>query len=109
MLITLVLGAVLHSTIHALVTVGKADRLAFLLQQSLNMLQGETKPIRRTIEGRFDEIKVITESSRPMLPASLSHWLQEVTWVCREEVQACPGYTHKRVAPVARLIKGNRR
>jgi hypothetical protein len=73
------------------------------------MLQGETKPIRRVIEGRFDDIKAITESSRPMLPANLGHWLQQVTWVCREEVQACPGYTHKRVAPVAAMIKGKRR
>ncbi|KAF6261974.1 hypothetical protein COO60DRAFT_1498629 [Scenedesmus sp. NREL 46B-D3] len=36
-----------------------------LLYQALNMLQGDTKPIRRLIEGRFDDIKAITESHTP--------------------------------------------
>lgn len=45
-----------------------------LLQQSLNMLQGETKPIRRHIEARFDEIKAITESPHPFLDMELSSW-----------------------------------
>lgn len=31
---------------------------ALHLQQCLNMLQGDTKPIRRLVEARFDEIKV---------------------------------------------------
>jgi hypothetical protein len=42
------------------------------------MLQGDTKPIRRHIEGRFDEIKGITESSHPYLDLELSSWC-----VCR--------------------------
>jgi hypothetical protein len=45
-----------------------------LLQQSLNMLQGETKPIRRVIEGRFDEIKAITESGRPNMTPEMCTW-----------------------------------
>lgn len=45
-----------------------------VLQQSLNMLQGETKPIRRHIEARFDEIKGITESPHPFLDMELSSW-----------------------------------
>lgn len=45
-----------------------------LPQQSLNMLQGETKPIRRHIEARFDEIKGITESPHPYLDMELSSW-----------------------------------
>lgn len=45
-----------------------------LLQQSLNMLQGETKPIRRHIEARFDEIKAITESPQPFLDMEFSSW-----------------------------------
>lgn len=44
------------------------------LQQALNMLQGETKPIRRLIEGRFDDIKGITESQTPYLDPELSSW-----------------------------------
>jgi hypothetical protein len=43
-------------------------------QQSLNLLQGETKPIRRLVEARFDEIKAITEGARPMLPPDTSSW-----------------------------------
>jgi len=46
----------------------------WLLQQSLNMLQGETKPIRRHIEARFDEIKAITESPQPFLDMEFSSW-----------------------------------
>lgn len=38
------------------------------------MLQGDTKPIRRIVEGRFDEIKVVTESKDPFLPMELSAW-----------------------------------
>lgn len=44
------------------------------LQQCLNMLQGDTKPIRRVVEARFDEIKAITESREPYLPVELSAW-----------------------------------
>lgn len=74
-------------------------------QQSLNMLQGETKPIRRLIEARFDEVKAITEGPRPTLPADVGAWLQQVTWVCREEVAACPGYAHRRLAPLPRALE----
>lgn len=38
------------------------------------MLQGDTKPIRRLIEGRFDDIKAITESQQPYLEYELSAW-----------------------------------
>ena len=38
------------------------------------MLQGETKPIRRIIEGRFEEVKGITESKNPMFELELSDW-----------------------------------
>lgn len=51
-----------------------AAMLVLYAQQSLNMLQGETKPIRRLIEGRFDEIKAITESQHPWLDLELSSW-----------------------------------
>lgn len=44
------------------------------VQQCLNQLQGETKPIRRIIESRFEEIKAITESSHPVFEAELSNW-----------------------------------
>ena len=43
-------------------------------QQCLNMLQGETKPIRKLVEARFDEIKTITESKNPILDMELSDW-----------------------------------
>lgn len=76
-----------------------------LPQQSLNMLQGDTKPIRRLIEARFDEIKAITEGGRPTLPPDAATWLQQVTWVCREEVAACPAYIHKRLAPLVTMLK----
>jgi hypothetical protein len=33
--------------------------------------------------------------------------MQQVTWVCREEVTACPAYIHKRVAPLMGLIKAD--
>jgi hypothetical protein len=45
-----------------------------LPQQCLNMLQGDTRPLRRFVEARFDEIKVITESREPYLPVELSAW-----------------------------------
>ena len=35
----------------------------------------------------------------------MSAWLQEVTWVCREEVRACPGYVHRRVAPLMAALQ----
>lgn len=77
-----------------------------LLYQSLNMLQGETKPIRRHIEARFDEIKAITESPHPFLDMELSSWLQTVTWVCRQEVIVCPGYIHRRLHPMLEATRG---
>lgn len=77
-----------------------------LLYQCLNMLQGDTKPIRRIVEGRFDEIKVVTESKDPFLPVELSAWIQEITWLCREEVQHCPPYIHKRLDELMRAARG---
>ena len=44
------------------------------VQQCLNMLQGDTKPIRKLVEVRFDEIKQITESKNPVLDMELSDW-----------------------------------
>lgn len=76
-----------------------------LLYQCLNMLQGETKPIRRVIEARFDEIKQITESKQPVFELEMSDWLQEITWLCREEIKACPPYIHKRLDPMMKVIK----
>eukprot|EP00877_Chromochloris_zofingiensis_P007832 jgi/Chrzof1/3301/Cz12g20050.t1 len=75
-----------------------------LLYQSLNMLQGDTKPIRRLVEARFDEIKTVTESVKPMLSVETSNWLQEVVWVCREEIQVFPPYIHKRISPLIRTL-----
>jgi hypothetical protein len=50
------------------------------------MLQGETKPIRRLVEARFDEIKAITEGARPTLPPDTSSWCAS-----RAEVSAYRG------------------
>lgn len=75
-----------------------------LLYQCLNMLQGDTKPIRRLIEARFDEIKVITESKSPLLDMELSDWLQEVTWLCREEIKNCPSYVHRKLQQVIGIV-----
>eukprot|EP00878_Enallax_costatus_P033231 GHUV01036633.1.p1 GENE.GHUV01036633.1~~GHUV01036633.1.p1 ORF type:complete len:177 (+),score=61.81 GHUV01036633.1:400-930(+) len=75
-----------------------------LLYQSLNMLQGETKPIRRLIEARFDDIKGITESQQPYLEFELSAWLQGITWLCREEMTVCPSYIHRRINPLLRVV-----
>ena len=44
------------------------------MQQCLNMLQGDTKPIRKLVEVRFDEIKTITESKSPVLDMERSDW-----------------------------------
>jgi len=38
------------------------------------MLQGDTKPARRLIEARFDDIKAVTESGTPFLDIELSSW-----------------------------------
>jgi hypothetical protein len=38
------------------------------------MLQGDTKPIRRCIESRFDDLKIITESAKPVLPVDVAAW-----------------------------------
>jgi len=46
----------------------------FCPQNCLNQLQGDTKPIRRLVEARFDEIKSITESKNPILDIDLSDW-----------------------------------
>ncbi len=73
-------------------------------QQCLNMLQGDTKPIRKLVEVRFDEIKQITESRNPILDLELSDWLQEVTWLCREEVKSCPPYIHKRLSTICDIV-----
>jgi hypothetical protein len=75
-----------------------------LLYQCLNMLQGETKPIRKLVEARFDEIKTITESKNPVLDMEISDWLQEVTWLCREEVKNFPAYMHKKVHPITDIL-----
>ena len=42
---------------------------------------------------------------RPPTHLLASCRLQQVTWVCREEVAACPSYVHKRLAPLMRLLK----
>eukprot|EP00879_Flechtneria_rotunda_P011937 GHRR01012468.1.p1 GENE.GHRR01012468.1~~GHRR01012468.1.p1 ORF type:complete len:238 (+),score=52.79 GHRR01012468.1:262-975(+) len=76
-----------------------------LLYQSLNMLQGETKPIRRLIEAQFDDIKALTESPKPYLDPEISSWLQGITWVCREEVTVCPGYIHRRLSPLLKACQ----
>jgi hypothetical protein len=44
------------------------------VQQSLNQLQGQTKPLRRAVEARFDEIKAVTESPDPVFDAEMSEW-----------------------------------
>lgn len=74
--------------------------LLLLAQQCLNMLQGETKPIRRLIEHHFEDIKIITESKNPYLSIDLANWLQDITWLCHEEVKNCPGYIHRRLEPM---------
>ncbi len=33
--------------------------------------------------------------------------MQEVTWLCREEIQACPAYIHKRLDTVLRASRGD--
>ena len=68
------------------------------------MLQGETKPIRRLIEARFDDIKLTTESNIPQLSPEMAAWMQEVTWVCREEVAVCPAYIHRRMLPIVGAV-----
>uniref|UniRef100_A0A7S0S0S2 Uncharacterized protein n=1 Tax=Chlamydomonas leiostraca TaxID=1034604 RepID=A0A7S0S0S2_9CHLO len=78
-----------------------------LLYQCLNMLQGETKPIRRVIEARFDEIKIITESKHPVFELEMSDWLQEITWLCREEIKACPPYIHRKLEQMMKVLKGS--
>lgn len=45
-----------------------------LLYQSLNMLQGDTKPVRRLIEGKFDDVKMATETGGGSLPIELADW-----------------------------------
>uniref|UniRef100_A0A7S0UQN4 Uncharacterized protein n=1 Tax=Polytomella parva TaxID=51329 RepID=A0A7S0UQN4_9CHLO len=76
-----------------------------LLYQTLNMLQGETKPLRRLVETHFDEIKSITESKNPYLPLEISEWLQEITWLCREEIRNCPPYIHRRLDPIVSTLR----
>lgn len=36
-------------------------------------LQGDTKPVRRLIEGKFDDVKAATESGG-QLPVDLAEW-----------------------------------
>jgi len=43
-------------------------------QQCLNLLQGDTKPIRRVVESRFEEIKGVSESKRPFFEIGVSDW-----------------------------------
>lgn len=40
------------------------------------MLQGDTKPIRRLVESRFDDIKAVTEGTSPVLPVETSTWCE---------------------------------
>ncbi|MEW5318410.1 MAG: hypothetical protein WDW38_009634 [Sanguina aurantia] len=76
-----------------------------LLYHTLNLLQSDTKVIRRLVEARFDEIKTITESKDPYMSIEMSDWLQGITWLCREEVRLCPGYIHRRLDPVVQLAR----
>ena len=76
-----------------------------LLYQCLNALQGDTKPVRKLIEARFDDVKIKTESKSPILDIDLSEWLQEITWLCREEIRSFPPYIHKRLWPVLSLCE----
>jgi hypothetical protein len=69
-------------------------------------LQGDTKPVRKLIEARFDDVKIKTESKSPMLDIDLSEWLQEITWLCREEIRAFPAYVHRRIWPVLKIVCG---
>ena len=75
-----------------------------LLYQCLNALQGDTKPVRKLIEARFEDVKIKTESRSPVLDIELSEWLQEITWLCREEIRAFPAYIHRRVWPVMKTV-----
>mmetsp|Transcript_18754 Transcript_18754/g.52639 ORF Transcript_18754/g.52639 Transcript_18754/m.52639 type:complete len:246 (-) Transcript_18754:614-1351(-) len=81
-----------------------AHQLA-LLYQCLNLLQGDTKPIRRVIESHFEEIKSVSESKYPFFGIEISDWLQEVTWLCREEIRKFPPYMHRRLRGVMRVVQ----
>lgn len=76
-----------------------------LLYQCLNLLQGDTKPVRRLVEARFDEIKQITESKSPILDVEISNWLQEITWLCREEIKSFPEYIHRKLRPMVDIVQ----
>ncbi|KAL6747532.1 hypothetical protein V8C86DRAFT_1308974 [Haematococcus lacustris] len=56
-----------------------------LLYQCLNQLQGDTKPLRRAIESRFDDIKRVTESADPTFDLEQSEWLQNLAAHCHIE------------------------
>jgi len=43
-------------------------------QQCLNLLQGDTKPIRNIIETRFEEIKSVSDSKYPFFEIGVSDW-----------------------------------
>lgn len=38
-------------------------------------------------------------------PLIIVRRLQEVTWLCREEVRSFPPYIHRRLKPVMQMIK----
>mmetsp|Transcript_27614 Transcript_27614/g.49243 ORF Transcript_27614/g.49243 Transcript_27614/m.49243 type:complete len:178 (-) Transcript_27614:104-637(-) len=76
-----------------------------ILYQSLNMLKGQTKPLRKRIEERFDEIKTITESVvSPYLGSDLQFWLQQITWDCRCMIVDLPPFIHQKLRCISDVI-----
>mmetsp|Transcript_11680 Transcript_11680/g.33072 ORF Transcript_11680/g.33072 Transcript_11680/m.33072 type:complete len:297 (-) Transcript_11680:585-1475(-) len=76
-----------------------------LLYQTLNLLRSGTKPLRRRIEERFDEVKAITENTAsPYLGAELQHWLQQITWDCRCMLVECPPFMHEKICSITDLL-----
>ena len=49
---------------------------------------------------------VIVSSAPPLTLGSHKcvYRLQEVTWLCREEVKNCPPYIHKKLAPMVKIL-----
>ena len=68
-------------------------------------VRGESRPLKKRIEGKFDEIKSVTEKSKtPELSPEHKEWLQTLTWDVRCLLVSMPPGLQDRLGPVAELL-----
>eukprot|EP00959_Pyramimonas_sp_CCMP1952_P351075 7354731-Pyramimonas_sp.AAC.1 len=76
-----------------------------LLYQCLNQARAEFKSFKRDIEGEFDKIKALTESSTtPLLSFEQRQWLRGITAGIMELLKSIPASMHQQLKPMTTIL-----